>query len=185
MGSTLSIGEKIRESCYKAVEIANRCGMIVTYDPNMRSELIEPRVIRKISEKILRTAEIVIPSKAELFDLTGKKDLDEASKELFNYGVSVLIVKAGEKGSMGVTKQETVFEPAYLVQEVDPTGAGDAFDAAVIHSYLRKRTLRETLEFANAVGALKVTRMGPMEVPKSVLQVEGFLKTGVKRKGML
>jgi len=182
MGSALSIGEEIREACYKAVEIAKRAGIIVTYDPNLRAELIEPQLISKISKKVLETAEIVMPSKAELFDLTGKRSLEEASKEIFKYGVKLLIVKAGEKGSVGVSRQETVFEPAYIVPEIDPTGAGDAFDAAVVYGYLKNRGLRETLELANAVGALKVTKMGPMGVPESLSEVEVFMKTGRKKR---
>lgn len=182
MGSTLSMHEEIRESCYRAVEIANRTGMIVTYDPNLRAELIEPCMISKISKKVLEAAEIVMPSKAELFDLTGKRNLEEASKEIFKYGVKLLIVKIGEKGSIGISRQETVFEPAYIVPEVDPTGAGDAFDAAAVYGYLKKWGLREILEFANAAGALKVTRMGPMEVPEGVSEVEHLMKTCGKRE---
>jgi len=61
-----------------------------------------------------------------------------------------------------VTEQEVVSEPAYIVCEADPTGAGDAFDAAIIYGYLKKQPLKEVLESANAVGALKVARMGAM-----------------------
>lgn len=181
MGSTLSMGEEIRESCYKAVEIANRAGIIVTYDPNLRAELIEPRMISKISKKILDAAEIVMPSRAELLDLTGKRNLEEASSEILKRGVKLLIVKMGDKGSIGMTGQEVVFEPAFIVPEVDPTGAGDAFDAAVIYSYLKNQSLRETLEFANAAGALKVTRMGPMGVPEGLSEIERLMKTGRKK----
>ncbi|MEM2088132.1 MAG: sugar kinase [Thermoproteota archaeon] len=182
MGSTLSIGEDVREACYKAVKIANRVGIIITYDPNLRSELVNPRAIRKLSEPLLKTAEIVMPSQKELFDLTGKRSIEKASHEILKNGVSLLVVKRGNKGSLGVTEQEVVSEPAYIVQEVDSTGAGDAFDAAVIYSYLKKQPLKETLEFANAVGALKVTRMGPMEGPESILKVKGFMRVGKKNK---
>ncbi|MBO3831802.1 MAG: sugar kinase [Candidatus Brockarchaeota archaeon] len=182
MGSTLSMHEEIRESCYRAVEIANRTGMIVTYDPNLRAELIEPWMISKISEKILEVAEVIMPSKAELYDLTGKRNLEEASKEIFKHGVKLLIVKIGDRGSIGISRQETVFEPAYIVPEVDPTGAGDAFDAAAVYGYLKKWGLREILEFANAAGALKVTRMGPMEVPEDISEIEHLIKTCRKRE---
>ncbi|MCX8183671.1 MAG: sugar kinase [Crenarchaeota archaeon] len=182
MGSTLSMGEKIRESCYRAVEIANRAGMIITYDPNLRAELIEPQMISRISKKVLEVAEIVMPSKAELFDLTGKRNLEDASKEIFKYGVKLLIVKIGEKGSIGISRQETVFEPAYIVPEIDPTGAGDAFDAATVYGYLKNWRLREILEFANAAGALKVTKMGPMAVHEGLSEIEHLIKTGRKKE---
>jgi sugar/nucleoside kinase (ribokinase family) len=180
MGSTLSIGEDIREACYKAVKIASRFGMMVTYDPNLRRELMNPRIIRKLSEPLLNTAEIVMPSQKELFDLTGRRTVEEASREILKKGIGLLVVKMGNKGSLGLTKQKVVSESAYSVQEVDPTGAGDAFDAAVIYSHLKKNPLKETLRFANAVGALKVTRMGPMEVPESISKVKAFMRTRKK-----
>lgn len=181
MGSTLFIGRGIREACYKAAKIASRAGIIVTYDPNLRAELMEPKMIRKISEEILKVAEVVMPSKAELFDLTGKRNLEKASKETLDYGVGLLVLKIGEEGSIGITKQEHIFEPAYIVSEVDPTGAGDAFDAAVIYGYLKKWPLKKVLEFANAVGALKVTKMGPMGVPESLSEVKDFMRSGMKK----
>lgn len=180
MGSTLSIGEDVREACYKAVKIANRFGIIITYDPNLRRELVNPMTIRKLSEPLLKTAEIVMPSQKELFDLTGKKNIEKASQEIFKNGVNLLVVKKGKKGSIGVTEQEVVSESAYRVQEVDPTGAGDAFDAAVVYGYLKKWSLKEILRFANAVGALKVTRMGPMEVPENISKVKNFMRAGKK-----
>jgi sugar/nucleoside kinase (ribokinase family) len=182
MGSTLSIGEAIREACYKAVKIASRFGTMVTYDPNLRRELISPRMIKRLSEPVLKTAEIIMPSQKELFDLTGKNNIKEASREILKKGASLLVVKMGDKGSLGVTEQEVVSEPAYIVREVDPTGAGDAFDAAIIYGYLKKQPLKEILEFANAVGALKVTRMGPMEVPENISKVRSFMRIGRKNK---
>ena len=176
MGSTLSLGDSTRKACYKAARIANRSGMTITYDPNLRAELLEPKLMRKISKPILNVANIVMPSKAELFDLTGEITIEEASQQIFNYGAENLIVKLGNEGSVAITKQGRTFEPAYDVQEADPTGAGDAFDAAIIHGYLRKKTPGALLDFANAVGALKVTKVGPMEVPASISEVTSFMR---------
>lgn len=181
MGSTLSMNGTIREACYKAVRIASRYGMIVAYDPNVRAELMEPRLMRKISAPLLNVAEIVIPSKKELLDLTGESTVDEASEHVLKRGVENLIVKLGPEGSMALTKQGRVFRPAYDVEEVDPTGAGDAFDAAVLRGYLRKEAPEALLDFANAVGALKVTKMGPMEVPSSLTEVTAFMKESMKK----
>jgi sugar/nucleoside kinase (ribokinase family) len=64
--------------------------------------------------------------------------------------------------------------PAFRVKEVDPTGAGDVFDAAFLVSLLSGKTLRDSALFANAAGALKVTRIGPTSGP-SREEVERFL----------
>jgi len=49
------------------------------------------------------------------------------------------------------------------VEEVDPTGAGDCFCAGVTVALLEGMALPDAGRFANAVGALAVTRKGPME----------------------
>lgn len=181
MGSALSLNENMREACYKAVRIASQHGLIVTYDPNLRAELIEPSLIRKISEPILRVAELVMPSKNELFDLTGKKSIEEAADEVLKYGVKQVVVKLGNEGSFLLTKDKKHFEPAYEVDEKDPTGAGDAFDAGYIMMYLKGKDYKESLKFANAVGAIKVTNFGPMEVPNSLREVEEFMKNSKQK----
>ena len=67
------------------------------------------------------------------------------------------------KGST-VYSQGTKYDvPAFEVEEIDPTGAGDCFDAGFLVSLIHKRSLKESARFANAVGALAVTRKGPME----------------------
>jgi len=48
MGSTLSLNDIVRKACYKAVRIASKAGMIVSFDPNLRAELMEPRLMRRI-----------------------------------------------------------------------------------------------------------------------------------------
>jgi len=181
MGTALSVDRNIREACYRAVRIASRSGMVLSYDPNLRAELLSPRLMRKISAPVLKDAEIVMPSKKDLLDLTGENTVDEASEKILRYGVRNLIVKLGHEGSMLITKQGRTSQPAYDVQEVDPTGAGDAFDAAALHGYLRKDAPEALLDFANAVGALKVLNVGPMEVPKSLSEVRDFMRESKKR----
>lgn len=181
MGSALSLNENMREACYKAVRIANQHGSVVTYDPNLRAELIEPSLIRKISEPILKVAELVIPSKNELFDLTGKSSIEEAANEVLKYGVKQVVVKLGDKGSYLITKNISHFEPAYDVSERDPTGAGDAFDAGYIMMCLKGKNYKDSLKFANAVGALKVKNFGPMEVPSSLREVEEFMRVSKQK----
>jgi sugar/nucleoside kinase (ribokinase family) len=50
--------------------------------------------------------------------------------------------------------------PAFTVQVVDTTGAGDSFNAGFLHAWLRRRPLREAMRFAAACGALSTRAMG-------------------------
>jgi sugar/nucleoside kinase (ribokinase family) len=65
--------------------------------------------------------------------------------------------------------------PGFVVQEVDPTGAGDSFSAAFTVAMLEGMPLVQAGRFANAVGALAVTKKGPMEGAPTRIEVENFL----------
>jgi sugar/nucleoside kinase (ribokinase family) len=71
---------------------------------------------------------------------------------------------------------EQIRVPAHLVTVVDTTGAGDSFDAGFIHSrVVEGRTEAESLRFANACGAIAVTRVGGASSVPRAAEVETFL----------
>jgi len=181
MGSSLSINENVQKACYKAVEIAHDPGATVTFDPNLRPELLDVETIRRICKPVLSVSQIVFPSRDEAAALTGKKDPIKAAHELQKMGPQTVVIKMGATGALAATKKETIFEPAFQVKEVDPTGAGDVYDAAFLYGVFRKLPLEKTLEFAGAAGAIKVTRFGPMGGPSSIREVEDFIQKTPKK----
>jgi sugar/nucleoside kinase (ribokinase family) len=176
MGSSLAINENCKEACYKAVKLAREKDKLITFDPNLRPELLNPEVIRDISQPVLDVTKIVLPSATEAETLTGISDPLEAGRELLRKGPEIVVIKLGGKGSIVVTKERVLKMPAFRVKEIDPTGAGDVYDAAFIYGILKSWPLDKVLKFANAAGALKVTRFGPMEGPTSFMEVLEFLK---------
>jgi len=176
MGSSLSINDNCREACYKAVEIAKRSGMTITFDPNLRPELLDVSTIRSICKPVLEAAKAVLPSGVEAEALTGVSDPVKAGRKLLEHGPELAVIKLGEKGSIAVTRDGVVEASAIRVREVDPTGAGDVYDAAFVLGLLEGWPLNKILSFANAAGAIKVTRFGPMEGPLSRGEVEELLK---------
>jgi sugar/nucleoside kinase (ribokinase family) len=60
-------------------------------------------------------------------------------------------------------------------EEIDPTGAGDCFDATFVACWLEGMEPRATLRFANAAGALAVRRKGPMEGTSTRAEIEALL----------
>jgi sugar/nucleoside kinase (ribokinase family) len=181
MGSSLSINENVQKACYKAVEIAQDTGATVTFDPNLRPELLDVETIRRICKPVLSVSQIVFPSRDEAAAFTGKKDPIKAAHELQKMGPQTVVIKMGATGALAVTEKETIFEPAFQVKEVDPTGAGDVYDAAFLYGVFRKLPLEKTLEFAGAAGAIKVTRFGPMSGPSSLQEVEDFIQKTPKK----
>jgi len=124
---------------------------------------------------------IVFPSRNEAATLTGALEPVEAGRRLIEIGPEIAVIKMGDRGAAVVTNRETLFEPAFEVLEVDPTGAGDVYDAAFVCGLLKGWSLAKTMEFAGAAGAIKVTKFGPMSGPYSINEVEEFIEKTTKR----
>lgn len=176
MGSALSINKRVRETCYKIVETAYRSGASISLDPNLRPELIPPRKIRDICMPILKIAKLVLPSAEEAKILTNIPDLDSASQKILDMGVEIVAVKMGDLGSIIYAQNKKMHIPAFTVKEIDPTGAGDTYDAAFIAGLLRNWSLEKIGYYANASGALSVTKFGPMEGCPLHNEVLSFIK---------
>lgn len=165
MGSSLSVSESSKEACYRAIRIAEGARLRISFDPNLRPELLDAREVRRICKPILQRAYIVLPSGEEASMLTGEGNHLKACRELLRLGPRIVALKQGKCGSTVVTEGsgEGIHVPGFRVREIDPTGAGDSYDAAFVVGLLRGYSLRHIATFANAVGALAVTRFGPME----------------------
>jgi sugar/nucleoside kinase (ribokinase family) len=95
--------------------------------------------------------------------LTGLDDEHAACKALLERGTDIVALKLGAIGSTVYTPTEVIEAPPISVREVDPTGAGDCYGGAFIVGLLEGWDLAHVARFANVVGALAVTRQGPME----------------------
>lgn len=92
-------------------------------------------------------------------------------------GVKEVIVKRGNQGASYYSANEQFHVESYPVEEADPTGAGDCF-------WWRKNCLppairfdaHRALQYANACGALAVTRRGPMEGTSRLMEIETFIQ---------
>jgi sugar/nucleoside kinase (ribokinase family) len=176
MGSSLSAGTEMREACYAiAREVAARGGT-VSLDPNLRPELIAPERIRAVCEPVLACARVVFPSGAELAALTGEAKTDAGAEHLLRRGIEIVALKKGDQGSTVYTRAGILDVDPYPVQEVDPTGAGDCYDAAFLVGLSEGWDLATIGRFANAAGALATTRQGPMEGAHTRAEVLQFMQ---------
>lgn len=163
MGSALATGDSMRQACYRAAEIVYARGGTISLDPNLRPELMPIERICDICEPILSRCRIVFPSGEELATLTGVRDPQQGAAALLGRGVELVALKRGDRGSVLFTRDEILAIPPFSVTEIDPTGAGDCYDAAMLVGLSEGWPLRKAGLFANAVGALSTTRLGPME----------------------
>jgi sugar/nucleoside kinase (ribokinase family) len=179
-GSALSIGEAARQACYEAIQICKAAGGRVSFDPNIRPELLGIEKVREICQPVLAQCDLLLPSGPEATMLTGDADQDIACRSLIARGVPIVALKRGEKGSTVYTTREAgevdaVDAPPLAVAEVDPTGAGDCYGGAFVVGLLEGWDLARVARFANIVGALAVTRKGPMEGAPYRRDVLGYM----------
>jgi len=174
-GSALAISDSAREACYRAVRLCKQRGGMVSFDPNVRPELLGVEAVQALCEPVLASCDVLLPSGAEATMLSGDTDEETACQNLVASGIPIVVLKRGAQGCSVFTDQLRAEVPAYPVNEVDPTGAGDAFAGGFVVALLRGMSVQEAARFASAVGAMAVTRQGPMEGLPTLSQLESFL----------
>jgi ribokinase len=152
------------DTSLKVAEIARKAGAKISWDPG---RVLAKKGLKEL-EKMIKSIDIVLANKVEASVITGL-DIDkyrESAKILKDLGPELVVVKLGSRGiyALGDGVDEEV--PAVKVDRVvDTTGAGDAFAAGLIAGILRGYSLRKALLYANAVAALKITKLGSHEAP--------------------
>ena len=102
-----------------------------------------------------------VPSLPEAQALTGLEPPEDVARALLGKGVGTVALKMGADGCLVMGDAGNPLRiPAFQVDVVDATGAGDAFAAGFIAGVWKGWSLAETARFANAVGALCVTGIG-------------------------
>lgn len=118
----------------------------------------------------------ITPNADELAKLTGVSDLEEGVNILLGWGVKHVVVTLGDKGCYYAKQDESYFLEPFAIQVVDPSGVGDAFNAALAVSMAKGSSMRESLIFANAVAALCATQPGCVESLPKHNEVESFIQ---------
>lgn len=177
MGCSLTVTPSF---CEKVVETARKFiarGGEISFDPNIRPELLKDDNFTAIVKPILDNCSVLMPGVDELLMLSGKSTVEEAVSFLFAQYPTMkwITLKNGSRGSKVYAKDGSVIEaPAYPVTQLDATGAGDCFDGAFLASVLKGTSVYEAACNANAAGALNAAAFGPLEgniSPQSVARM--------------
>jgi sugar/nucleoside kinase (ribokinase family) len=173
-GSAMAINASMRAACLRALELAPAAR--VSLDPNLRVELLGGvEQARTLFAPVVARAEVVFPSAGELEVLTGEVDLDRGVVALLSQGPRLVVIKHGPAGCSVYSAAGQQDIPGFPAEEVDPTGAGDAFAAGFVVAILRGMPPAAAARYANAVGSLAVRRRGPMEGANSDAEVRELL----------
>lgn len=116
-----------------------------------------------------------LPSLAEAAQITGREAPPEVAAALLDMGVGAVALKMGERGSYVRSAEEELWIPAYEVDVLDGTGAGDAYVAGFLRGYLAGWDLYHTARLASAAGALCTTGMGTTAGVRSLEETIDFL----------
>ncbi len=162
MGSSL-FSPQLIEQAEAAVEQVRRRGGTVSFDPNVRKEMLVLPGMRDALLHMLRRCDLFLPSGAELTLLTEAASEAAAIEEILGVGVPAIVVKRGAEGASYHAPGETLHLPAFRVREVDPTGAGDCFGATFVTCRRLGHDVHRSLRYACASGARAVGVRGPMQ----------------------
>ncbi|MGP4041099.1 ribokinase [Gracilibacillus sp. D59] len=155
----------------KAVSIAN------AYDVPV---ILNPAPARELSDQLLSQVTYLTPNETEVEILTGIKvnnneDAEEAGKILLKKGVKNVIITLADKGSLIVNNSEVKHVPSFNVKPVDSVAAGDSFNGALAVGLVRGESIEKAVNYANAVGAITVTKEGAIPSLPTVEEVESFI----------
>lgn len=173
-GSLSMTDEVCRKATRKAIEIAEKSGAILSYDPNLREPLWKS--MDEAKGQILygmQHCNVLKISDNEIQWLTGMEDYDAGILLLMEkYHIPLILLSMGKNGSRAYTDKFRVERPAFVTEDtIETTGAGDAFCGCILHYILEhgwheynEKELGEMLELANAAASIVTTRKGALRV---------------------
>jgi ribokinase len=129
--------------------------------------ILNPAPARPLPGSLLEQIDILVLNETEASLLSGVgvseiEGADRAARQLISQGIGSVVITLGERGALLVAgkEDEPLHFPAYPVQVVDTTAAGDAFVAGLAVGLGEGMPLQEAVRLGNAAGALSVTRLG-------------------------
>lgn len=174
----------VRRAHDKAIKIAKEKNLIVSFDVNVRLSLWDDHdEYRKVINQYIDKANLLKISDEELEFVTQITDELQAI-EYLRKKVDILVYTKGGDGAHIYTKNSQVYHKGFEVKAIDATGAGDSCMGAVLYkllykydiSTLNEKALEDIITFANAVGALVVTKKGAIDVMPTFDEVIEFIK---------
>jgi ribokinase len=148
------------ETVIVAAELAKKSGARV---------VLNPAPARSLPGRLLSLVDVIVPNEPEAAQLTGKSvhnhtEAKVAASSLLDSGVGSVVLTLGARGALILDGRQDTSTEYYLaphhVEVVDTTAAGDAFVAALAVALGEHKSLQEAAAFANAAGALTVTKSG-------------------------
>ena len=159
------------ETVEAAAEIAAETGVPV---------ILNPAPAQPLSDSLLGNISILTPNESEAELLTGIAVTDEvsaadAARALMAKGINRILITFGARGVYIASDDFTGLIPAFRVDAVDSTAAGDVFNGVLATALAEGLTLTDAVRFAQAAAALSVTKLGAQLSAPTHKEIEQFL----------
>lgn len=178
MGCSLTVNTEMYESIIDTMERYVSLGTKISFDPNIRSELLKGQSMKSFIGKIMEYCSFLLPGVEELLMISGQTTIESAVEKLFeNPTLELIALKRGKHGCTIFTRELKKDFGIYDIPPVDATGAGDCFDAAFLYSHLSGKNIDECIQIATAAASLNTGAFGPMEGKISPDEIEKVIRT--------
>jgi len=139
--------------------------------------ILNPAPAGHLPADVVKLADYLTPNETELEILADRPgaSLEEAAASLLAGDEQTVIMTLGAQGAQYVRRDGSGRIPAYQVDVVDTTGAGDAFNGGLAVALAEGKPLEQAIAFANAAAALCVTRPGAAASMATRAEVEALL----------
>jgi sulfofructose kinase len=156
-----------------AAAIARRHGIPVTADVDG---------IRRGFDQVLPHVDYLVASSEFPGAWTGHSDPFRALEILQDeYGMRVAAMTLGAHGSLARAQGRFFYAPAYVVECIDTTGAGDVFHGAFCYAVLQGMPMLDALEFSNAMAALNCTALGARGAIRGIAEIRSLMARAERR----
>jgi 2-dehydro-3-deoxygluconokinase len=162
-GITMALSESARDCVLAAVDVARSHDVPVSLDINHRNALWTDDAARSALLDVAPRCDFIFASDHEAALLVGALSPTDAAKAMADLGPRHAIVKRGELGYVAWVDGQLHSGEALTVPVADPVGAGDAFVAGYLASWLEGATPTAALRTANCAGAFAVAVSGDWE----------------------
>ena len=176
--ATALLGGELRSSYLQLLELADSNANFISFDPNYRENLVKPECLAAYitdCKTFITLADLVKVSEIEAQLISGEDDLSLAAAYLRHVGAKTVVITMGEKGTLLANADGMRVIPSRKVQQVDSTGAGDAFMGGLLFKIAQhpEPNWDAFVAFANLVGAFSCTSYGAI---KSLPTMRQFLE---------
>jgi sulfofructose kinase len=168
-GRILHLDGHEMEASLAAAQWANEAGIPVSLDAGS----VRPRI-----DNLLARVDVLVASRRFAEDFTGETDPMSAARKMLHGRTRISAVTSGEDGCVCTDSRTEFHLPAFEVDVVDTTGAGDVFHGAFVYGLLQDWDLPQIAEFASAVAALKCTKLGGRAGIPSLRDALAYCKKG-------